>query len=270
MKLFFRKYGDVGIPVIVIHGLYGASDNWINIARDLAENFEVFLIDQRNHGQSPHSDRHDYISMREDLREFMDDQRIQKAILIGHSMGGKTAMFFASAYPDRVQSLISVDIAPVAYHDLALYSHFAANHAAMIDAMMELDLDTLQSREEADQALAAKIGSDRIRNFLLKNLKRNSDGSFEWKLNLKVIRENLHGILDGLDVEKISRSGGITGFPVLFLAGEKSDYIRTEDHRLIKSVFPTAEIVTIPGAGHWVHAEQPELLLKNIRYFLAV
>src|SRR6056297_2160607 len=115
MKLFHRKYGETGTPLIILHGLYGASDNWISIARELAENFEVYIPDQRNHGDSPHDDRHDYECMRDDLKQFMDEQQIDKAILLGHSMGGKTAMYFATAYPDRVESLVVLDIAPVSY-----------------------------------------------------------------------------------------------------------------------------------------------------------
>ena len=153
MELFFRKYGETGPPLIIVHGLYGSGDNWISIARELSHDFEVYVVDQRNHGQSPHSSVHDYPTMRGDLREFMDHQGIQKAVLIGHSMGGKTIMSFAMNWPERVQSLISVDIAPKSYHDQALNSHVAADHAKMIDAMLELDMAAFDSREELDMAL---------------------------------------------------------------------------------------------------------------------
>jgi len=270
MKLFYRKYGDPGIPLILIHGLYGAGDNWAGIAKNLSEDFEVFVIDQRNHGQSPHSDVHTYEAMRDDLLEFMDLLGMQTAILIGHSMGGKTAMFFAEAYPNRVRALVSVDMAPKSYHDLAATSHFIADHAAIIDAMMGIDLSSMKRREDIDRALSAHIGSKRIRGFLLKNVSREKSGDFTWKINLPVIRRNLDGILDGMDIGKIKQKGGIKGFPVLFIAGERSDYITAADHELIKSVFPPAEIVSIPNGSHWVHAEQPDLLIKNIRYFLSV
>ncbi|MFO7933168.1 MAG: alpha/beta fold hydrolase [Bacteroidales bacterium] len=270
MKLHFRKYGKAGPPLVIVHGLYGSGDNWISVARDLASDFEVFVVDQRNHGKSPHSDEHDYPSMRDDLKEFMDAQEIEEAVLLGHSMGGKTVMFFADAWPGRVQSLISVDIAPKPYHDMALQSNFAANHAKMIDAMMEVDLSKMESREEIDQALRTSIGSGRIRGFLLKNVQRDKKGNFYWQINLKALRDHLDDIFDGLDTDRIIAGGGISGFPALFVSGENSDYIRAEDHDLIRSVFPSADIVTIPGAGHWLHAEQPELLVKNIRYFLNV
>jgi len=270
MELFFRKYGEAGPPLVIVHGLYGSSDNWVSIARDLSDRFEVFVIDQRNHGHSPHSPQHDYPSMREDLREFMDRHEIAKAVLIGHSMGGKTVMHFAEAWPERVQALVSVDIAPRAYRNLALISRSAANHASMIDAMMKIDLSKISSREEADRALAASIGSERIRSFLLKNLRREKGGSFEWRINLKAISANLEAIFEGMDREKIAARGGITGFPALFISGGSSDYIRTEDHQMIRDIFPAAEVVSIPGTGHWVHAEQPALLVKTIRYFLNI
>ena len=270
MELFFRKYGESGPPLIIVHGLYGASDNWISIARDLADRFEVYVVDQRNHGRSPHSDIHDYPAMREDLREFMESQDIKKAVLIGHSMGGKTVMSFAEAWPEKVQALISVDIAPKSYHNLALASRTAPNHTNLIDAMLKLDLSKIESREEADRALAESIGSERVRSFLLKSLRRKSDGTFEWRINLEAISNNMEAIFAGMDREAIAARGGITGFPALFISGGDSEYIRVTDHQAIREIFPAAEFVTIPGAGHWVHVEQPDLLIKTIRYFLDI
>jgi pimeloyl-ACP methyl ester carboxylesterase len=268
VKLAFRKYGEAGPPLIIVHGLYGASDNWVSIARELEDRFEVFAVDQRNHGESPHDGQHTYEAMRDDLREFMDDQGIDKAVLLGHSMGGKTVMAFAMAWPERVESLIVVDIAPIAYHDLAEHSQMTANHAKMIDAMLDLDLDRLESREDASRALSVSIGSERIRLFLLKNLERNKDQSFHWKINLPALKKSLDEIMGGLPTEEHIKKGGIKGFPAFFVRGENSDYIRPEDHDTIKKLFPTAEIVSIPSSGHWVHAEQPDLLVKNLKYFL--
>ncbi|MEA3461193.1 MAG: alpha/beta fold hydrolase, partial [Bacteroidota bacterium] len=207
MELFFRKYGEAAPPLVIVHGLYGSSDNWVSIARDLTDRFEVYVVDQRNHGQSPHDPLHDYPSMREDLRELMDAQGIKKAVLIGHSMGGKTVMSFAEAWPERVQSLISVDIAPKSYRNLALASRTAANHSNMIEAMMKVDLLKINSREEADQALARSIGSERIRSFLLKNLRRNGDGAFSWRINLEAISGNLEAIFEGMDRKAIAARG---------------------------------------------------------------
>ena len=270
MELFYRKYGEPAPPLVIVHGLYGSSDNWVSIARDLSDRFEVYAVDQRNHGNSPHSPVHDYPSMREDLREFMDGQEIKKAVLVGHSMGAKTVMCFAEAWPERVQALVSVDMAPKSYRELALASHTAANHSSMIEAMMQLDLSKIHSREEADRALATSIGSERIRSFLLKNLRRKRGGTFVWRINLEALSGNLEAIFEGMDREAIVARGGITGFPALFISGGESDYIRITDHQLIREIFPTAEVLTIPGTGHWVHAEKPELLVKTLRYFLDI
>jgi pimeloyl-ACP methyl ester carboxylesterase len=276
MKLFYRKYGEPGTPLIIVHGLYGSGDNWVTIARELSARFEVYVIDQRNHGQSPHSDSHNYPLLRDDLKMFMDAEGIDRAVLIGHSMGAKTIMYFAASWPDRVIALVSVDMAPRAYHELAVESRSTANHRGMIDAMMELELSQMTSREEIDRALSVKIGSGRVRRFLLKNVQRDQGGGYYWRINLQALRNNLSRIMDGLldsenegvgGLEAIP-PGGITGFPALFVAGEKSDYIRTDDHQLIKALFPGARIVTIPGAGHWVHAEQPRLLVKALNNFL--
>ena len=165
MKLFYRKYGEPGTPLIIVHGLYGSGDNWVSIARELSARFEVYVIDQRNHGQSPHSDTHNYPALRDDLKTFMDAEGIDQAVLIGHSMGAKTIMYFAASWPGRVISLVSVDMAPRAYHELAQESRSAANHGALIDAMLELDLSRMTSREEIDRALSVKIGSERVRSF---------------------------------------------------------------------------------------------------------
>jgi len=268
MKLFFRKYGEAGPPLVIVHGLYGTGDNWVSIARELSDNFEVYVVDQRNHGQSPHSEIHDYPAMREDLREFMDDQGIEKAVLIGHSMGGKTIMSFAMEWPERVASLVSVDIAPKSYSKLALASRKAPNHSGMIDALLAMDLENAESREELDLELRPRIASDRIRSFLLKNVRRDNSGKFSWRINLESLNNNLEKIFEGMDRSTILAEGGITGFPVLFISGANSDYILPGDHQLIRSIFPVADIVSLPGAGHWVHAEQPALLVKTIKYFL--
>jgi len=278
MKLSYRKYGESGTPLIIVHGLYGSGDNWISIARELSARFEVYVIDQRNHGHSPHSDTHNYPALRDDLKTFMDAEGLDQTILIGHSMGAKTIMYFASFWPDRVRSMVSVDMAPKAYHELARESSSsAANHGALIEALLELDLSDMSSREEIDQALSLKITSERVRSFLLKNAQRSKSGVFFWRINLPALRDNLPRILDGLmDSEneglgglKEIPPGGVAAFPALFVAGENSNYIRAEDHALIRALFPRAQIVTIPNAGHWVHAEQPGLLLKNLDYFLS-
>jgi pimeloyl-ACP methyl ester carboxylesterase len=267
MKLNYRKLGQ-GHPLIIVHGLYGSSDNWLTIAKDLAEHFEIFILDQRNHGSSPHADSHTYDDMKEDLKEFMDDMGIDKAILLGHSMGGKTVMFFAVDYPERVTSLLVADIAPKNYSKISDYAPQTIDHTSIVSAMLNFNLTGYKSRTEIDQKLSEDIKSDRVRMFLLKNLKRDENKNFIWKLNIKTISDYLPQILDGIDGDQFTNGRGITGFPVLFMRGAKSNYITDDDHNLIRTIFPYAEITTIPNAGHWVHAEQPRLLVKTVEYFV--
>lgn len=268
MELFYRKFG-AGHPLIILHGLYGSSTNWITVGKVFAKQFEVFLPDLRNHGNSPFSSEHSYDLMKDDLDSFMRSQNIEKAIIIGHSMGGKTAMFFAAAFPEKVRALVVVDISPRSYKSLNESDHQYVDHKNIIDSLLSLNLSILKSREDADRFLLNNIQSSRVRQFLLKNLHRNHDGSFSWKLNVHAIHDNLHQIMEGLDEHKYDYANGIAGFPVLFIRGEKSNYIENIDIPVIKKIFPMAEIVTVPGAGHWLHAEQPELFIKTVSYFLS-
>ena len=267
MKLNYKKLGE-GQPLIIVHGLYGGSDNWLSIARELAKNFEVYTIDQRNHGNSPHANSHTYQDLKNDLLEFMNEHKLEKAILLGHSMGGKTVMLFATDYPEKVSSLLVVDIAPKNYSKISDYAPQTIDHSCIVNAMLKLDLLAFKSRTEIDQNLAGSINSDRVRQFLLKNLKRDANKNFVWKLNIKTIGEFLPQIMDGIDGDRFANSKGITDFPVLFIRGEKSNYITDYDHTLIRTLFPKAEITTIPNAGHWVHAEQAKLLIKTVEYFV--
>ena len=266
MELFYRNFGE-GPPLIIVHGLYGASDNWLSIGKALATDFHVYLIDQRNHGQSPHSDTHTYPDMRDDLILFMDKHELQKAILVGHSMGGKTVMFLAEAYPERVDSLIVIDIAPTTCHPDDQSSQ-ARTHIEIVNGMLSVDFSQVEKREDVNEQLARSIRSRKIRSFLMKNVSRTPEGNYYWKLNAAVIGKELPSIFEGIDLSKYSPGNGVTGFPVLFIRGEDSDYITDDCIPDIKKIFPMAEIASIPQAGHWLHAEQPDLLVKTIRYFL--
>lgn len=261
MKLFFRKYGQ-GPPLIIIHGLYGSSDNWVSIGRKLAQNFEVFIIDQRNHGKSPHSNDHNYELLKEDLLEFMDSHSIEKAIIIGHSMGGKTAMFFAADYPERISALIIADISPRSYKDTDSSQLLA--HNTIINAMYNIDFYGISSRDEINDILSKSIPEIRVRQFLLKNIKRTKHNEYSWSLNIKAIKYELINIMDGLKNDQPE----IIGFPVLFLKGEKSEYIQEKDRAMILNIFPFADIETIPNAGHWLHAEQPDIFLQKVADFI--
>jgi pimeloyl-ACP methyl ester carboxylesterase len=267
MNLHYRKLGK-GHPLIIVHGLYGSSDNWLSIGKELSENFEVYIIDQRNHGKSPHHSSHTYSDLKEDLYQFMIEQNIEKAILLGHSMGGKTVMFFAADYPEMVSSLLIADIAPKNYSNDSKYSRKTIDHNQIVKAMLNFNFSGFNSRTEIDQEFEKTIKSERVRQFLLKNLKRNSDKSFTWKINIQAISDHLSEILDGMDAHQFEKGKGITGFPVLFLKGANSNYITNDDHKLIRTIFPYAEITTIPNAGHWIHAEQAQLLIKTIEYFV--
>lgn len=252
MDLNYKTFGQ-GEPLIILHGLFGTLDNWQTLGKELANHFSVYLVDQRNHGRSPHEDEMNYPAMAKDLKEFMEANWIHKSHLLGHSMGGKTAMQFASTYPDMVDLLIVVDIAPKTYPE---------SHQEIFEALLNLDLGQIDSRKEAEQQLVKRIKNLGIRQFLLKNLKRSKDGDYCWKMNLSAIHRHYPEIL--------AATTGAETFdgPALFIRGANSNYVLEEDKQLIKDKFPGAGIVTVEGAGHWVHAEQPEKMYQLIRDFL--
>jgi pimeloyl-ACP methyl ester carboxylesterase len=263
MKLFFRKYGN-GPPLIILHGLYGSSDNWVTIAKILSDTFTVYLPDQRNHGQSPHSDVHDYESMRDDLLEFVRDQSISKFFLAGHSMGGKTAIAFALKWQEMLNGLLIADISPFVSESGRNSAY--SEHSEILNAILSVDLKAISNRSDAESALTNLITSEKIRGFILKNLQRTGENTFKWKLNADALMKNLDKITAG-----VGRNPGfqqITGFPVIFLKGGDSDHIPVEDYKDILRVFPVAEIIEIPGAGHWIHADNPDEVVKNIRRLL--
>ena len=252
MKLHFKKFGS-GPPLIILHGVFGSSDNWKTLANHLMSTFEVYLVDQRNHGLSPHSDDFNYQVMTDDLKELLHDEKIEKCTLLGHSMGGKTAMNFAVQYPEKIIKLIIVDIAPKGY---------PPHHENILKGVHSLTLHEINTRKEADDLLSVTINNAGIRQFILKNLSRNPKGLFYWKINWKAIENNMEAI----GVPLLSH----TVFPgeVLFIRGAQSDYILNEDEPLLKKHFPDADLMTIQKAGHWVHAEQPAQLLALINQFI--
>lgn len=255
--------------MIILHGLYGSSDNWLSFGKKLSEFYQVYLLDQRNHGRSPHTAKHNYYQMQADLLEFMDEQGIEKANLLGHSMGGKTALFFAVTHPERVHKLIVVDIAPKPYPMLTESSAPTLHHLNIINALYNLDTDSIRSLKEADSILAERIPDQKTRQFLLKNLKRDKHGSFMWLLNLHTLRNELPAILDGLEPGQYHHDQKVHDLPVLFLKGELSGYIQGSDYEDIMRIFPQAMIKTIEGAGHWLHAEKRETFLQVVLRFLS-
>ncbi|TVQ89686.1 MAG: alpha/beta fold hydrolase [Bacteroidetes bacterium] len=252
MELNYQQEGS-GHPLIILHGLFGMLDNWVSISRKLAEKYSVYIIDQRNHGRSPRHNVFNYPAMVDDLLEFMEGYDIKSAYLLGHSMGGKTAMQFSFDYPEKVDKLIVADISPEEYDH---------RHDTLIEAMMSVDLSKYESRAEVDADLKEKIKSSRIRQFLLKNLYWKDRSSLGWKTNLEVILDNLQEIFKELKPDDSFKK------PVLFIRGSESPYITDLHIPRIKELFPNSEIETIDDASHWLHAEKPREFIKITENFL--
>ncbi|MEP7323946.1 MAG: alpha/beta fold hydrolase, partial [Saprospiraceae bacterium] len=253
MKLFYRIFGT-GKPLVILHGLFGSSDNWQTFAKSISDHFQVITIDLRNHGNSPHAHDINFNLIDEDLIETLDEIGLHQYYLLGHSMGGKAAAYHALHHPDRVEKLVVIDIAPRAY---------APHHTTYFSVMRGMDFDQITNRIQADVLMQQEIPEVTIRQFLLKNLVRDDSGRFKWKFNLEAIYQHYDEINGEL------RSDLPFTHPVLFIKGEYSDYITTNDERMIHDLFPLAVLETIPEAGHWVHADQPGKLKERILLFLS-
>lgn len=264
MKLFYRKYGS-GPVLIILHGLFGSSDNWVTIARKLSDQFTVILPDQRNHGSSPHSGEHNYELMRDDLHELVTGLSIEKFFLAGHSMGGKTAIAFALKWPEMLNGLLVADISPFKGDDPEGAEY--KQHNRILQAMLSLDLKAISSRADAESQLEKTGLPEHVRGFILKNLQRTSEDSFAWKLNSTALLKDLKDIMKPVSREDAYKYT-VTGFPVIFIKGEKSDYLPVSDYEDIRKIFPAAEFIEIKGAGHWVHADNPEEVIKSIRLLI--
>jgi len=263
MELFYRKEGS-GPPLVVVHGLYGSSDNWVNIGKRLAEKHTVYMVDQRNHGRSPFSDSHTFNDMRDDLVEFFEKHNIEKATLLGHSMGGKAAMWFALDFPEKVEKLVIADIAPKDYLLLKEDSQFYL-HQNILLAMQEIDFSKIKSRNDVDDFMAQKIDDVNIRQFLLKNVAKDKlNHQYKWRVNAGVLYDHLDEIVSGVNKNWLEDRIPISSYPVIFIRGMKSKYILPEDEPMIKEIYPDSRIIDIPDAGHWLHAEQPELFMKAV------
>jgi esterase len=252
MKLFFRELGDNGNkPLIILHGVFGSSDNWMTLGRKFAETFKVYLVDQRNHGQSPHSNEFTYEAMKEDFRQFIEDNQIDNPHIIGHSMGGKVSMLFALQYPELYDKLMVVDIAPRAY---------SPHHDSILKGLSAVDLPNLGSRKEADEAFAHYEPNRGVRQFLLKNLYR-ADNGFAWRFNLDAITSSISKI--GIEIQSEKPNTKDT----LFVRGLKSHYIADSDKIHIKELFPNATFTDFKNAGHWIHAETPKEFYEEVINF---
>lgn len=243
-----------GRPILVLHGLFGSAGNWQSIARALSPSFSVHALDLRNHGASPWFTDMSYPAMAADVVEYMRHRGIERAVLAGHSMGGKVAMEIALSAPDRVEALLVLDIAPSAY-DRA--------HDHILEAMLSIDPRILPGREEADAQLAAFVPEPRVRQFLLTNLRRKEGGGFAWRLNLQAIAETYERLLE--DVGK-GRSSEVAA---LVLRGGQSGHVGIAEERAILDAFPRARIQTVPGAGHWLAADAPEAVVTALESLAA-
>lgn len=247
-----RIQGD-GPAVVILHGLFGSGTNWNRIARDLATDHLVVTMDLPNHGQSPHVEHMSYPDMANTVAATMDHHGIPPATVVGHSMGGKVAMALALTDSAYVQRLLVADIAPMAYGD--------HGHGRLLRSLRRMDPQRLGSRSAASEALAEDIPEAGLRQFLLTNLEA-ANGGFRWRIPLAALENNLPVIADFPEFDT-----SYTG-PTLFLHGEKSDYVPESAQPGIRTLFPDAVIEALPGAGHWLHAEQPDAFTQRLRAFL--
>jgi esterase len=254
LELAHMAYGESGPPVLILHGLLGSARNWSSFARQIGATHRVFALDLRNHGASPWADRMTYDEMAEDVRGFMARQGLPAASVIGHSMGGKVAMRLALAHGAQVLRLVVVDVAPVAYR---------RSFNAYFEAMRGLDLSRISRRAEADARLAEQIDDPGVRGFLLQNLV-SAEAGLAWRVPLQALADNMPELVGFPEPRAAEQYDG----PTLFVTGGRSDYVRPEHHAKILGLFPNAQFVTIPEAGHWVQAEAPEQFLEVVGGFL--
>ena len=250
--LHSKRYGS-GKPLFILHGLFGCWDNWHPVAKELSRRFCVHVPDLRNHGQSFHSARFDYDVMAGDVQQLMDALAVDRISLLGHSMGGKVALRFAALFPERLERLIVVDI-----------THRASRpvYAEAVEALARLDVKSITRLKDAEERLRPAIPDPAVRLFLLKNLDRLRDGSFRWKVNLDAIHPALDIICGPVAVRR-------TLVPCLFIRGGRSDHISDAGWPEIRTIFPQAELATLPHAGHWVHIDDPPGFLRVVNEFMA-
>jgi pimeloyl-ACP methyl ester carboxylesterase len=249
MKILHSRILGSGSPLLILHGFLGMSDNWKSLGMQYADaGFQVHLIDQRNHGQSFWADQFDYPTLVDDLLNYMNHHRITSADLIGHSMGGKTAMQFACTHPDRVNRLLIADIGP---------KYYPPHHQEILGALNSLEPEDLTSRGAADKALSKQIKDWGIRQFLLKNLYWKKPGLLGFRMNLEILTSSMEQI--GTPLPENAKFYGST----LFIRGERSNYILDEDMERINAHFPNSKLLTIPEAGHWLHAEKPDQFFQG-------
>ena len=253
VDILHSKIIGTGKPFVILHGLFGMLDNWQGLAKEFGQFFETHIVDQRNHGKSFHADVHNYELMCADLLEYLDANHLDKILLLGHSMGGKTSMLFATLYPERVEKLVVVDIAP---------KYYAPHHQEILAGLLAVDEASVKSRKEAEVILSQHFAQVGIRQFLLKNLYWKTKNDLCFRFNLKALANEIHHVGDALIADSVFHE------PTLFIDGQNSNYIEPEDHELIETHFPDVQIVEVPNAGHWVHAENPNYFFEVVSRFL--
>lgn len=250
--LNYKQFGS-GEPLVILHGLFGSLDNWQSIGKMWAKNYRVVLVDLPNHGKSIHTDFFSYDYMAKEVANLLEELKIEKANILGHSMGGKTAMNFSIHFPHLLGKLIVVDIAPKAY---------PPHHQQILEGLFSFDPEKIASRNEAEEKMSPIISDNGVRMFLLKNLARNEGEGFHWKMNLKLLSKAVNQVIDDTPFQYP------INLPTLFIRGEKSNYILDTDFDDIIEKYPQAQIKTVLGAGHWVHAEKPNELFELVENFL--
>lgn len=250
MKLHYREMGS-GQPMVILHGLFGNSDNWQTHAKKLSDYYRIILVDQRNHGHSDWSDNFSYDLMAEDLYELFEDLNLKKVILIGHSMGGKTAIRFAQNHSELLEKLIIVDIG---------VKEYPMHHHEILKGLHAVDLNLINTRSEAEKILSNYIESNGVRQFLLKNIYWIEKGKLAWRMNIPVLEREMTNILSKMPEDEIT-------LPTLFIRGALSNYILDEDLEDLEEQFPDMTLTTIDNAGHWVHAEAPDEFIEQLLSF---
>ena len=253
MQILHSKISGKGTPLLILHGYFGMSDNWKTLGKKFAESFEIHLIDQRNHGRSFHQDEFNYAHLADDLFAYVNYYKLDKIIVLGHSMGGKTAMLFAVKYPSFVDKVIIADISP---------KYYQPHHNDILKALNSVDFKIHNTRKLVDEKIAEIISDVGVRSFLLKNVYWKEKGILDYRFNLKSLTDNNAEVGKALPVHTLFEG------KVLFIAAGNSGYILNDDHSLIKLHFPNSSIQTIANVGHWLHAESPELFYKLVMKFL--
>ena len=251
MKLHYRRLGK-GKPLFILHGLFGSSDNWQTLGKKFAEDFEVFFVDQRNHGHSPHSDEFDYDLMAADFHELVSDLGFDKVNVIGHSMGGKTVISFAKDHPEMIDKMVVADIS---------HKQYPMHHEQILKGLNSLDLSVIKTRGAADKALSEYIAELGVRQFLLKNLYWVEKGQLGWRINIPVLTATIGQIISEIKFDQIKCN-------TLFMRGGRSNYILESDYAEIAHKFPNSEIHSIAESGHWIHAEAPKEFYQAVLGFL--